>query len=681
MLKHAVIVTALLAGAPGAVLFAAPAFAQVNTVENPMEAAIAEANKAIAAIVAIPEKDRTFDNTVGAIDDVLAKFEERTSLFVFLSNVHPDASVREASQAAEEKYNNFLIDVSKREDLYKAVKAYAATNPALEGEQARLLKFLLRDYRRAGMELTPENRAKLMGIQKEIGRLVIEFNKNVAEDESAVMLSEDELKGVPEEIVKRLPGNGGVRAVGLSYPIYTPVMENAADESTRQKMWMAYKRRGGKKNIGVLEKVLALRAQEAQLLGYKNNAEYEIEVRMARTPGAVEEFYEKLRPLAREKARQDFAEFTEAKRAMAGDARAELRPWDFMYFKNQLLKTKYAVDGEKVREYFPMEAAIDGLFKTTQSLYGLEYRDVTRTRGGSTERPLWHPDVKLFEVYDKASGKLLGEFYLDLYPRENKYSHAAQWGLVQHKVWRDGKVSTPVAALVCNFTKPTPEKPSLLQHSEVETFFHEFGHCLHTIVSEARYFRFAGTSVERDFVEAPSQMFENWVWDPQTVGTFARHYTTGEPLPGELLDRMIAGKNLGSGLDAENQFYYALTDLAFEGTSDGKVDTTKIATDLYPQITMYPFRPEGTYYQASFGHLMHYNAGYYGYMWSKVFACDMARRFKELGMLSPEAGKYYREKIISRGGTRDAMDLLRDYLGREPKLDAFVEDLGLKPRN
>lgn len=682
MLKQTLIIAALISGAPTALPMLHPAVAAaagpVTSIANPIEDAISKANAAVAKIVAVPDKDRNFDNTVGAIDELLAAFEERVSMFIFMSNVHPEAAVREESQAAEEKYNNFLIELSKREDLYKAVKAYAATNPKLEGEQKRLLEFTMRDYRRSGMDLTPEKRARLTEVQKEIGKLVIEFNKNIAEDESTVMLSKEELKGVPLEVIDRLPGNGGIYAVGLSYPIYTPVMENGENEVTRQKMWMAYKRRGGKKNVGVLENVLKLRGEEATLLGYKNNAEYEIEVRMAKTPKAVEDFYARLRPLARQKAKLDFDEFTAAKQKQTGDAKAELKPWDFAFAKNYLLKTKYAVDGEKVREYFPMQAAVDGLFKTTQSLYGLEYRDVTATRGGTTERPLWHPDVKLYEVWDKATGKMLGEFYLDLYPRENKYSHAAQWGLVQHRIGSDGKVTTPLAALVCNFTKPTADKPSLLQHSEVETFFHEFGHCLHTIVSEARYFRFAGTSVERDFVEAPSQMFENWVWDAGVLNTFAKHYKTGKPLPKELLDSMIAGKNLGSGLDAENQFYYALTDLKFESTSDGKVDTTKVATDLYPEITMYPFKPEGTYYHASFGHLMHYNAGYYGYMWSKVYACDMARRFKELGMLSPEAGKYYRQKVISQGGTKDAMDLLKDYLGREPKLDAFVEDLGLK---
>ncbi|HMN41943.1 MAG TPA: M3 family metallopeptidase [Phycisphaerales bacterium] len=650
----------------------------VTAPKDPMGAAIADANAAVARIVALADKDRTFDNTIGAIDDVLANFEYSVSMFIFMSNVHPDAAIREASQAAEEKYNNFLIELSQREDLYRAVKAYAATNPALAGEQARLLAFTLRDYRRSGMDLTKSARDRLGEVRKEIGRLVIDFNKNIADDETTVPLVRDELRGVSAELLARVPHNGGVYMVGMAYPVYIPIMETCEVEATRQKLWMAYKRRAGKKNVAVLEKVLALRAEEARLLGYKNNAEYEIEVRMAKTPKAVDDFYARLRPLAREKAKQDFAEFTAAKREQTKDPAATLKPWDSAFIKNYLQKTKYAVDGETVRQYFPMEAAVDGLFKTTQTLYGLEYRDVTATRGGTPDRPLWHPDVTLFEVWDKASHRMLGEFYLDMYPRDNKYTHAAQWGLVQHKVWRDGHVSTPLAALVCNFTKPTADKPSLLQHSEVETFFHEFGHCLHTIVSESHHFRFGGTSVERDFVEAPSQMFENWVWDAQVLNTFARHYKTGEPLPRALLDSMIAAKNLGSGLDAEQQFYYALLDLAYESTSDGVVDTTKIATDLFPQVTMYDFRPEGTYFQASFGHLMHYNAGYYGYMWSKVFACDMAKRFKELGMLDPKAGMEYRRKVISRGGTSDAMDLITDFLGREPRLDAFVEALGLK---
>lgn len=653
-----------------------------TTTNQTIDGAIARANEAIAKIVAIPDADRTFDNTIVAIDDLLSRFEQESSMLIFMSNVHPDASVREVSQAAEQAATNFYVELSKREDLYKAVRSFADGRGATErrgGEDARLLSFLLRDYKRAGMDLPKAQRDQLGEIQKEIGKLGIEFSKNIAEDDGVVMLTEAELAGVPRELLDTLPHNAGVYAVGLSYPIYTPVMENCSVESTRQKMWMAYKRRAGKKNVAVLEKAIKLRAQAATMLGYPHCAAYEIETRMAKNYETVQKFYETLRPLVRKKAQLDFDQFTNAKRELTKNADATLKPWDFFYIKNELLKSKYAVDSEKVREYFPMEAVVDGLFSVTQSLYGLQYKDVTATKAGTPQRPLWHQDVKLYEVYDKKSGAMIGEFYLDMYPRENKYTHAAQWSLVNHKVWSDGKVTTPLAALVCNFTKPTSDKPSLLQHEEVETFFHEFGHCLHTIVSTAKYNRFAGTNTELDFVEAPSQMFENWVWNEEVLNTFARHYKTGDKLPKSLLDGMIAAKNLGSGLDAENQFYYALTDLTYQTTSDGNVDTTAIATDIYPQVQLYDFRPEGTFYHASFGHLMGYQAGYYSYMWSLVYASDMFQRFKELGMLSPEAGMYYRDKIISQGGTRDAMDLVKDYLGREPKLDAFLVQLGLDP--
>lgn len=662
-----------------------------------VDAAIKRANEAVAKIVAVPDAQRNFDNTLGAIDDLVANLESDTSMLIFMSNVSPDAAVREASQKAEEQAGNYAIELGKREDLYKAVQAYAKTNPKLEGEQKRFLEFTLRDYHRAGMELPADKRAELTKIQQEINALGIEFMKNIAEDETVVPLTEAELKGTPEAVLAACKKSGEIYLVGMAYPLYIPIITNCDNEITREKLWLAYKRRGGQRNVTVLEKVIRLRAQSAQMLGYENCSAFESEVRMVKNTDTIRKFYDELRPLVRKKALQDYDEFTAAKREHTNDPAAELMPWDLFFYQNYLLKTKYSVDSEKVREYFPMDAVVDGLFKTTQSLYGLEYKDITASaRAGTAERPLWHPDVKLYEVWDKASKKKIGEFYLDLYPRENKYTHAAQWSLINHKTWADGHETLPLAALVCNFTKPTHsaegDKPSLLEHKdEVVTFFHEFGHCLHTIVSEARLNRFAGTNVEQDFVEAPSQMFENWVWSPEVLATFARHYKTGEPMPKELVESMLKARNLGSGMDAEQQFYYGLTDQAYESgsptnpttppTQDGKLDTTAIARDLFTQTMLYKVVPENTYYQASFGHLINYSAGYYGYMWSLVYASDMAVRFKELGMLSPEAGMYYRKKIISQGGTRDAMDLVRDYLGREPKLDSFLEHLGLEKRN
>ncbi|MFO0840343.1 MAG: M3 family metallopeptidase [Phycisphaerae bacterium] len=656
-------------------LTAAPLIADIPE-GSPVADALKRAESAAAAIVAVPPDKRTFENTVVALDDVVTRLQTETGLTQFMAHVSTDAKEREAGQTAEEHVSNWLIELGKREDVYHAVKAFADTKPKLEGEAARLLAHTMRDYRRAGMDLAAEQREKLKQIEKEIVRLGLEFEKNIRQDETRVPLTVDELRGASAELLATIPRSGDLYLVGMDYPTFNPLLEQAENEITRQKVWTAYKRRGGKVNVAILENVLALRAEAAKLLNYASAADFETEVRMSKSAAAVRKFYDQLRPLVRKKAQLDLDELTAAKREHTGDAKATLRPWDQPFYEQYLMKKRYAVDSEKVREYFPMQRVVDGLFSITQSLYGLEYRDVT-ARAGTKDRPLWHPDVKLYEVWDKATNQLLGEFYLDLYPRPNKYSHAAQWGLIEHKVYADGTSQRPLAALVCNFTKPTPDKPSLLTHEEVETFFHEFGHCLHTIVSEARYGRFSGTSVARDFVEAPSQMFENWVWDADVLRTFARHYQTGEPFPDALLDGMLKARYLASGLKAEHQFYYGLVDLTYHSSADGKLDTTKTQNDLFAQTELFAPVSE-TYFQASFGHLMGYQAGYYGYMWSLVYAQDIFSRFKELGMLSPEAGMYYRKKILARGGTVDEIDLVRDYLGREPDMKPFLEHLGLK---
>jgi thimet oligopeptidase len=660
--------------------------------DSPAAEAIEKAETAVAQIVAVSDGERTFDNTIGAIDDLLAQLELDTNMMMFMAYVSTDAAERERGTRAEEDVTNWLIELGKREDLYDAVRAYADSNPDLEGEDARLLEFTLRDYKRAGMELPAEERAQLAAIQKEIARLGIEFEKNIREDETAVFLTREELVGTGDEFIDRLPQSVGLYVVAMDNPTFLRIMDWCENETTRQRVWTAYKRRGGQKNVRILEEIIKLRDQSSDMLGYATYADYETEIKMAKDAGTVREFYAKLRPLVREKAMNDFNELLEAKRAHTGDSRANLWPWDQSFYKQYLLRTKYNVDSEVVRQYFPMERVMDGLFSITQSLYGLEYRDVTagvaaasdatatgdvRRPAGPESHPLWHEDVRLYEVIDKESGDLIGRFYLDLHPRPNKYTHAAQWGLAQHKEWSNGDVTLPLAGLVCNFTKPTEDKPSLLTHDEVETFFHEFGHCLHTILGETRHWDFAGTGVERDFVEAPSQMFENWVWDAAVLATFARHYETGEPLPQKLLDAMVAARRLASGIEAEHQFYYGLVDFAYHTDEDGEVDTTQVQADLFSDVEIYDSVPH-TWFQAGFGHLVGYQAGYYGYQWSLVYAQDMFQRFKELGMLDPEAGRYYREKILSRGGTLDGLDLVRDYLGREPEMDAYLKHLGLE---
>jgi thimet oligopeptidase len=651
--------------------------------DSPVFGAVQQAESEIRRIIEIPESRRTFENTLWALDDALARLEFSTSMTQFMTYVSPDAEERARGQRASQDLQNWLIDLQKNEDLYRAVKAYAGTNPALTGENKRLLEHTLRDYRRAGMELTRAERDHLSGIQKEIARLAIVFDENIREDDTAILVSADGLAGTDPEWRESLKRVGDQYIITMDYPTFWPTQNYATDEDTRAAVWYAYKRRGGKQNIKVIEEIIRLRAEAADMLGYAHPADYENEVRMSRDAETILEFYEQLRPLVRKKALKDYEEFAAAKREHTDDSNAVLRPWDFFYYQNILMKEKYAVDTTKVKEYFPLESVIDGLFSITQSLYGLRYNEVTAS-ASAMGMPLWHEDVRLFEVTDHATNETLGMFYIDLHPRENKYGHAAQWGLKQHKKWADGTRQKPLAALVCNFTKPTATKPSLMSHQEVETFFHEFGHCLHTILSTANSYQFAGTSVERDFVEAPSQMFENWVWNRDVLHTFAKHYQTGEPFPDALLEGMLAAKNLGSGMIAERQFFYGLFDLKCHLDPEGDLDTTKLQLDLWDpageNVELYDPVP-GTYFHAAFGHLTGYQAGYYGYQWSLVYACDMFQRFKELGMLDPDAGRYYRDKILSRGGTVDGPTMIKDYLGREPDLTAYLKHLGLDPKN
>jgi len=637
--------------------------------------ALKRADDRIAKIVAIPNNQRTFDNTVGAIDDLSTQLDTDTSMFIFQQYVSTDAKTRDDARAADEAVTNWSIEVGKREDLYKAVKAYADTKPKLEGEQKRLLDFTLRDYRRAGMDLPADKRARLAEMEVEMNKLGIEFQTNIAEDQTKVPLTLAELKGVPEDVINRQTKIGNMVLLGLDGPTYGAVMDYCENEDTRQKCWTLYRRRGGQKNVRVLEKLVKLRADSSALLGYKNTVDFEVETRMAKDSATVAKFYEDLIPAVRKKAEADFAEFTAFKRKLQSDEKVEMNPWDYSFLKNKLREEKYAVDSEKVAEYFSLAAVEAGIVKVAQDIFQIELRDVT-AKAASLNLPIWHEDVKLYEVVDKGTSEVLGHIYTDLFPRENKYTHAACWGLRARKVWADGTVQKPLAALVCNFTKPTADKPSLMPHDEVETFFHEFGHGLHQILTETKYGRFSGTATARDFVEAPSQMLENWIWDPTVLKTFAKHYKTGEVLPDAMLNGMRAARTLGSGIETQGQLFLGGMDQAFHTVPDGVVDTTKIANEVYEKSTLYKAVP-GTFFQAAFGHLVGYEGAYYGYLWSLVYAQDLFTRFDEKGILSSEAGMYYRKKILARGGSMDEMDMLRDYLGREPKTDAFMKHLGL----
>lgn len=655
-------------------LILATACALAQDVPPNIIAAVKRADASVAKIISVPKAKRTFDNTLGALDDLSVKLDQDTAIFTFLQFVSPDAKVRDQSRAADEYLTNWAIDLGKNEKLYAAIKQYADTKPKLTGEKKRLLDHTMRDYKLAGMTLPKEKREQLKKLEMELNKLGIDFEKNIAEDKSKVPLLKSELGGIPQDVIDRQQTAADLVLMGLDGSTYSAVMDTCTDPDTRMKMWVSYRRRAPN-NVQVLEQMIKLRSQAATLLGYKNTVDWKIATRMAKNSATVAKFYADLEPIVRKKAEQDMAQFLAFKREQTGDPNAAFNPWDYGYYKSQLAKEKYSVDRQKIAEYFPMQSVVDGLFSITQKLYGLEYKDIT-ANAAKLGLPIWHPDVKLYEVWDTAKKQPIGRFYLDMYPRENKYSHAAHWRLWPRKKWANGKVDLPLAALVCNLTKPTPEKPSLLPHDEVETFFHEFGHLLHSTLTQTEFGQFSGTSVARDFVEAPSQMFENWVWDPAVLRTFAKHYKTGEPLPDDMLKGMVAARTLGSGIETQGQLFLGEMDQAYHTAPKGEVDTTKVGLEIYAKTTLYKPVP-GTMFQTAFTHLNGYEGAYYGYLWSLVFAQDMFQRFEEKGLLNPEAGAYYRSKILARGGSMDEMDMLKDYLGREPRMDAFLKHLGL----
>lgn len=460
----------------------------------------------------------------------------------------------------------------------------------------------------------------------------------------SIELEPARLAGLPEDFIAAHPaGPSGKVKITTDYPDYNPFMMYADDDAARRELYVAFRSRGDKDNEALLAQVLALRDEKASLLGYDTFAD----------------FIERVAKLAQARAKRDYNELLKELKTIDKKA-VRVEDWQKTYLENRVKLKKYKVDSKEVRPYFPYDQTLAGLLDITSTIYDIQYAPVS-------DATVWHPDVKVFDVMRGAAK--LGRIYLDMHPREGKYKHAAQFTL------HDGVegVQLPEGVLVCNF----PRGNELMEHDDVVTTFHEFGHLMHHVLGgNQTWIRHSGVATEHDFVEAPSQMFENWVWDPHVLGAFARHYRTDEPLPRELLDNMIAARNLGSGMKAERQIYYGLTDQIFHTAPGGEIDTIRIAVDLFGQAELY--KPiENIWHHASFTHLIGYRAGYYGYLWSLVYAEDMFQRFKELGMLDPQAGQYYRKHILSRGGTRDGLDLVKTYLGREPSMEPFLRHLGL----
>ncbi len=387
---------------------------------------------------------------------------------------------------------------------------------------------------------------------------------------------------------------------------------------------------------------------------------------MAKNPERVATFYDELIPPLTAQGRKDLAVMSELLEADTGDTR--VRTWDWRYYDTQQRRTDYGVDPFEVASYFPMDAVLTGMFDMVQEVFGLDFNEVA-------DPEVWHPDVRLYTIHDHESGEELAHFYLDLFPREGKYSHAAEFPLITSRRLEDGSYQNPVCAMVANFTKPTADTPSLLQHGEVETLFHEFGHVLHQNLGRTELARFSGTSVETDFVEAPSQIMQNWVWRADVLKKFARHHETGEPIPDTLVDQLVAARRLNIAVHQLRQLKYGWLDQAIHAPGPEK-DLDEISREA-SDLSLLPIH-EGTFDLASFGHLMGgYDAAYYSYMWAEVFGDDMFGRFELEGVTNPAVGMAYRREVLEKGGSVDADQMLIGFLGREPDNSAFLRKLGI----
>jgi thimet oligopeptidase len=639
-------------------------------IEEGMDAALAEAQQILEDLVA-PKETRTFENTMLPLDRIADVLSHANTRYAFMGYVHPEKEVRSAAKTAEEKMETFGVEMVFRDDLNAAVKEYAATEEAtgLDGERARLVEFTLRDLRHAGHDLSPEARARVKERTQRLVELGVRFQENIDEWDDHILVTRDELEGLPPSFAESLETDEetGKLKVTLAYPHVIPFIENAKRRDLREELSFKFNTQAVEANRKILEEALALRHEIAEEFGVPSWAHHRLEERMAKDPERVSAFYESLIPPLTKQGELDVAAMGELLETDHGET--QVQTWDWRYYDTQQRRTDYGVDPFEVAEYFALDSVLAGMFDLVQETFGLEFRELPNPDA-------WHPDVRLFAIHDAASGEELSHFYLDLFPREGKYGHAAEFPLIMSRRLEDGSYQNPVCAMVANFTKPTASAPSLLQHGEVETLFHEFGHVLHQNLGRTELARFAGTNVERDFVEAPSQIMQHWVWRADVLRRFARHHQTGEPIPDRLVEQLVAARQLNVAVQQLRQLQYGWWDQTMHGT-EPEVDLDLILREG-ARLGLMPFH-EGTFSLASFGHLMGgYDAAYYGYMWSEVFGDDMFSRFEEEGVTNPDVGMAYRREVLEKGGSVDADQMLTRFLGREPENAAFLRKLGIE---
>jgi thimet oligopeptidase len=631
----------------------------------------------LADIKKVRAEERNFENTVYALQASDYSISESVREIDLLQNVAPKKEVRDASKKAIEIIEKKLIAIERDPKIWKALKEYHEgawehEQKTLPPEDLKLFNDIYRSYKRMGFDLPPGQQKRLKALEQELSKQSNTFRHNINSYHDALVVAPKDMEGLPSRYLEGLKRDKqGNYLVTLAYPDVNPFMELMPNESLRRAMSAKSLRKGGEKNLDVLKNMIALREERAKILGYKTHADYKTELRMAKNGKTAVSFVEDLLKKVERGGRKDLAELLALKKKRTGNKEALLHPYDVAYYAHELQKEKFSIDSEEVRQYFPLERVLAGTFQIYSTLFGVTFEKLT----GKNAISLWHPDAELYSIKTK-DGNILSYFALDLFPREGKFGHAAMFDIISGRElsYHGEGYRTPFAAMVCNFTKPSEAHPSLLSHGEAETFLHEFGHTIHHTLTQARNLSQAGSNTVWDFVEAPSQMLENWAWNKKSLALLSTHHETGKPLPAKLLNNLLLSKEHLVRYDALRQLILGIFDLTLH--TKGTKNITKLYSDLIKKYTGLTTIKESIF-PAGFGHLDGYDAGYYGYMWSKVYAADMFTRFEKEGILNKKTGLDYRRAILEQGGSRDELELVEQFLKRKPNNKAFLKEIGI----
>ena len=624
-------------------------------------------------LAAIPADQRDFTNTVRALEDAYTSYWFVPKNLSLLSYFHQDSAVREAAANLEAKGVDKKLSVFARKDVYKALKEYADTKPQLNHEDMRLLSKWLERFERAGMALSEKDAEAYAQLNTERLSKLTRYNVNLNNYKDELVVGREELDGLGETYINRLERTkDGKYIVTLKYPDYNPFMSSAKSEKARKALQEKFARRGGKENVKLLEDTVELRRKQAALLGFKRYPDYVLPVRMAKNYETLEAFLKNLQKEVTPLAQGEMKAYLKLQEETTGQQADEMTAWNLPYWSNQYKKKYYQVDDDKIKEYFPADKVISGMFEVFGNLFGITFTQA--------DLPVWHPEVVVYQIKDKKTGELISNFYLDLFPRDGKYTHAATWSFVDRFELPDGQMQTPSVVIAANFTPAGKGMPSLLEHSEVETLFHEFGHVLQMSMATSKYATLTGDNVAWDYIEAHSQLLENWAWQPQVLKKISAHYKTGETLPDGLISSLVKSKNVGVAVAFLRQNFLGQYDLALH-TAAKRVDSTNLYAQMMHNISGIPMT-KGTYPQASFGHIMSltdpYDVGYYVYAWSLVIAQDIFSRFEDEGLFNAELGAKLRKYIYTPGTVYDENEMVEKFLGRPYNDKAFLKSLGIK---